>query len=267
METSLYSWYAGYNISFNHIILLIKIKKKIRSCVLPKPRVLQKSARIQKQVYVLICFASLQTVNCLQLINGGGFPSGSHGRVCLQCWRPGFDPWVGKIPWRRAWQPTPVFLLGESPCTEEPGRLQSWGYKESHTTERLITARHIHRVRVKSVHSLQAVFNFPFISLPQYPLLSRDVYKMHRVKHSAWYIERDSIFLNEQIIERINTMGSQTLPAPSQVSYYAYFVFWHVSLSIMTYFLSFFLRKALVILSSPRDLESVITLISLETPY
>ena len=27
----------------------------------------------------------------------------------------GFDPWVGKIPWKRAWQPTPVFLPGESP--------------------------------------------------------------------------------------------------------------------------------------------------------
>ena len=40
---------------------------------------------------------------------------------------PGFDPWVGKIPWRRAWQPTPVFLLGESPWTTEPGRLQSMG--------------------------------------------------------------------------------------------------------------------------------------------
>ena len=26
----------------------------------------------------------------------------------------GFDPWVGKIPWRRAWQPTPVLLPGES---------------------------------------------------------------------------------------------------------------------------------------------------------
>jgi len=25
-----------------------------------------------------------------------------------------FDSWVGKIPWRRAWQPTPIFLLGES---------------------------------------------------------------------------------------------------------------------------------------------------------
>ena len=28
--------------------------------------------------------------------------------------RHGFDPWVGKIPWRRAWQSTPVFLAGES---------------------------------------------------------------------------------------------------------------------------------------------------------
>ena len=42
--------------------------------------------------------------------------------------RPGFDPWVWKIPWRtRVWQPTPVFLPGESPWTEEPGRLQSMG--------------------------------------------------------------------------------------------------------------------------------------------
>ena len=34
---------------------------------------------------------------------------------------------VGKVPWRRAWQPTPVFLPGESPWTEEPGVLQSVG--------------------------------------------------------------------------------------------------------------------------------------------
>ena len=31
----------------------------------------------------------------------------------------GFDPWVGKIPWRRAWQPTPIFLPGKSPWTRE----------------------------------------------------------------------------------------------------------------------------------------------------
>ena len=35
-------------------------------------------------------------------------------------WETGFHPWVGKIPWRRAWQPSPVFLPGQ-----EPGGLQS----------------------------------------------------------------------------------------------------------------------------------------------
>ena len=40
---------------------------------------------------------------------------------CLQCRRPRFNPWVGKIPWRRAWQPTPVFLPGEPPW-----RLAGW---------------------------------------------------------------------------------------------------------------------------------------------
>ena len=39
--------------------------------------------------------------------------------------RPGFDPWVKKIPWRRAWQPTRVFLPEIIPWTEEPGRPQS----------------------------------------------------------------------------------------------------------------------------------------------
>ena len=34
-------------------------------------------------------------------------------RIHLQCWRPGFNPWVGMIPWRREWLPTPVFLPGE----------------------------------------------------------------------------------------------------------------------------------------------------------
>ena len=44
-----------------------------------------------------------------------------------ECVRPGFDPWVGKILWRRAWQHTPVFVPAESPWTEEPDRLQYMG--------------------------------------------------------------------------------------------------------------------------------------------
>ena len=38
----------------------------------------------------------------------------SQMRIHLQCGEPGFYPWVGKIPWRRERQPTPVFLPGES---------------------------------------------------------------------------------------------------------------------------------------------------------
>ena len=44
-----------------------------------------------------------------------GFPGGSDGKEShLQCRRPRFNPWVSKIPWRREWQPTPVFLPRES---------------------------------------------------------------------------------------------------------------------------------------------------------
>ena len=77
-----------------------------------------------------------QILNCLYnlywlKVKLGGFPGGVGGEEptcqCRRCKRCRFNPWVGKIFWRRAWQPTPVFLPRESPWTEEPGRLQSMG--------------------------------------------------------------------------------------------------------------------------------------------
>ena len=73
--------------------------------------------------------------------------------------RPGFNPWAGKIPWRRAWQLTPVFLPGKSPWTEEPSGLHSWAHKESNTTERLNTHTHTH-------NGLSQLLEFTFPSLP-----------------------------------------------------------------------------------------------------
>ena len=52
-------------------------------------------------------------------------------RICLQCGKPGFDSWVGKIPWRRERIPTPVFWPGEFQG------LSPWGRRESDTTEKL----------------------------------------------------------------------------------------------------------------------------------
>ena len=47
-----------------------------------------------------------------------GFPGGASGKEpachCRRHKRHGFSPWIGKVPWRREWQPTPVFLPGES---------------------------------------------------------------------------------------------------------------------------------------------------------
>ena len=57
--------------------------------------------------------------------------------ICLQCGKPGFTPWVGKIPWRRKWQPTPVFLPGESHGRKSLVGCNPWGRKESDTIDRL----------------------------------------------------------------------------------------------------------------------------------
>ena len=56
-------------------------------------------------------------------------------RGCLQWGRPWFDPWVGKIPWRRKWQPTPVSLPGKFHGQRSLAGYSPWGHKESDTIE------------------------------------------------------------------------------------------------------------------------------------
>ena len=51
-------------------------------------------------------------------------------QLCLQCGRPGFNPWIGKIPWGRERLPTPVFWPREF-----HGLYSPWGCKESDMTE------------------------------------------------------------------------------------------------------------------------------------
>ena len=46
-----------------------------------------------------------------------------------------FDPWVGKMPWRRKWQHTPIFLPGESHGQRSLVSYSAWGHKESDTPE------------------------------------------------------------------------------------------------------------------------------------
>ena len=60
------------------------------------------------------------------------FPSGSD----LQYGRPGFNPWIGKIPWRREWLRTPVFWPEEFHRQRSLAGYSPWGHKQSDTTER-----------------------------------------------------------------------------------------------------------------------------------
>ena len=68
-----------------------------------------------------------------------GFPGGAGGKEpicqCKRHERRGFDPWVRKIPWRRAWQPTPVFLPGKFQGQRSLVGYSLQGHKESDMTE------------------------------------------------------------------------------------------------------------------------------------
>ena len=69
----------------------------------------------------------------------GGTSSKESACQCRKCKRQGFDPWVGKIHWRRAWQPTPVFLPGEFHGQRNLAGYSPCSCKKSDTTERLST--------------------------------------------------------------------------------------------------------------------------------
>ena len=61
-----------------------------------------------------------------------GFPGGSDSIVSA-C-----NPWVGKIPWRRKWQPTPILLPGKNHGQRSLVGYSPWGHKESDATEQLL---------------------------------------------------------------------------------------------------------------------------------
>ena len=75
------------------------------------------------------------------------FLGGSAGKEptcqCRRCKR-GFSPWLGKIPWRRKWQPAPVFLPGKSHGERSLVGYSPWDHKESDTTEHVCARVHIH---------------------------------------------------------------------------------------------------------------------------
>ena len=76
-------------------------------------------------------------------------PGGTSGKEsacqCRTRKRPGFNHWVRKIPWRREWLPTPVFLPGGLHGQRSLAGYSPWGHEESDTPEHM----YLNRKKVK----------------------------------------------------------------------------------------------------------------------
>ena len=71
----------------------------------------------------------------LVILHDYGLPMWLSGKEpTCQCRKCGFDPWVGKPPWRRKWQHTPVFLPGKSHRQRSLVAYSPQGCQESDTT-------------------------------------------------------------------------------------------------------------------------------------
>ena len=81
-----------------------------------------------------------------------------------------FDPWVRKIPWRRKWQPTSVFLHGKSQGQRSLVGYSSWGHKESDTTEGPTTTNN-------QLWTIVIMYWYWFISYDTYIILTNDINK------------------------------------------------------------------------------------------
>ena len=99
---------------------------------------LEKSCSVQRME---ICITSLgtfwklagETVFIGTMIRGGFTRDSAveNPSVMQETWRCGFDPWVGKSPWRRKWQCTPVILPRKSHGQRNLPGYSPWGHKES----------------------------------------------------------------------------------------------------------------------------------------
>ena len=103
--------------------------------------------------------------NCVRGLQGltRGFSGKESSSQCWRCQRCIFDAWVQKIPWRRAWQPTQIFLPRESHEQRSLAGYSPWGHKELDPTEWL--SRHAHKGSSGNLRVGRKIERSPCISL------------------------------------------------------------------------------------------------------
>ena len=89
-------------------------------------------------MYLLYVYVWMEIYICIHIYLYMGFPSGSDGKEPARyVGNPGSVPELGRFPWRRKWQPTPVFLPGKLHGQRNLEGYSLWSSKESDKTEQL----------------------------------------------------------------------------------------------------------------------------------
>ena len=97
-----------------------------------------------------------------------------------------FDPWVGKIRWRRKWQSTPILLPGKSHGQRSLVGYSPWGHKESNTTEWLHLLTYLLSVHSKPLSTNSHVCHvWKICTFPFLPVLSQSSMATDPLK-KAW---------------------------------------------------------------------------------
>ena len=113
----------------------------------------------------------------------------------MQCRRPGFDPWVGKILWRKIFQPSLVFLPGELHGQRRLLGYSPWDYKESDMNE--YTHTHTHTHTHFQLFSFNRIISFTFQRIClKYRNLNSYKFVIHSLKKEWCFVgERHLIML------------------------------------------------------------------------
>ena len=144
-------------------------------------------------IWIVISVFPSHTAFCLQ-----GFPGGRDGRVCLQCRKPGSNPWVG-IPWRRPWWPIPLFLPGEFHGQRSLVGYSPWGHTVGHDWVTHTPHTHIlllmkinessHSLMCSMQHGLWGSWQpFSCMCIPLLYLLLQDSAKWMYWKWDRWHV-------------------------------------------------------------------------------
>ena len=119
-----------------------------------------------------------------------GFSGGTSGKESTcQCRRPEFSPWMGKIPWGRKYQPSPIFLPGEFLVQESLDRYSSWCHKSvRHNWRNLAWKHQLLNSNTESVTStlLPNAHFWEIPSLSLEPFLPENLKEVHMVSRLLW---------------------------------------------------------------------------------